>query len=212
MKTQMPTRILLLGTALLAFVGCRVEREPNYEWLPWLNPMMFSSSAETNSKNVAFKNGMTNQLPPVGTIPRGFTPLHFSNDEDGRKAAGEQLQNPFAANPENLARGKVVFQTFCLPCHGDAGMGDGPVSKRGMPGFPIGGAENNAAKWVDGYIFHLISYGRGVMPSYATQIKPEDRWKAILYLRQLQQTAQPAAVAPAAAPTPNTAPTPAAAP
>ena len=210
MKTPMPARILILGTAMLAFAGCRVEREPNYEWLPWLNPMMFSSSAETNTKSTVFKNGLTNQVPPAGTIPRGFTPLHFTADDAGRKAAGEQLQNPFQPTPDNVARGKVTYETFCLPCHGDKGMGDGPVSKRGIPGFPIGGADNNAAKWPDGTIFHLITYGRGVMPSYASQIKQDDRWKAILYLRQLQQSAPAptaaAPTAPAAAPTPTAAP------
>jgi len=47
-----------------------------------------------------------------------------------------------------------------------------------------------------GHIFHIISYGRGVMPSYASQIGPTDRWNIITYLRQLQadnakaQTAQ----------------------
>ena len=184
-----------LGLVVLAasLSGCRVEREPNYEWLPWLNYMFFSSAAETNTANTVFKNKMTNQVPPAGTIPRGFTPLHFTADDAGRVAAGEQLINPEKPTPETLARGKVVFTTFCTPCHGTLGAGDGPVSKRGMPGFPIGAAENNAAKLPDGHVFHIMTYGRGVMPSYASQIKQEDRWKAILYLRQLQQSAKAAA-------------------
>ena len=184
--------LVLAALGATALSGCRVEREPNYEWLPWLNYMFFSSAAETNTANTIFKNKLTNQVPPAGTIPRGFTPLHFTADDAGRTAAGEQLVNPFKADDETLKRGKVVFQTFCVPCHGTAGAGDGPVSKRGMPGFPIGAPDNNAAKWPDGYLFHIVSYGRGVMPSYATQIKQEDRWKAILYLRQLQQTAKSA--------------------
>lgn len=186
----------ITGLALFALAaslsGCRVEREPNYEWLPWINYMFFSSAAETNTASTVFKNKLTNQVPPVGTIPRGFQPLHFTADDAGRKLAGETLFNPEKPTTETLARGKVVFTTFCTPCHGTIGAGDGPVSKRGMPGFPIGGAENNAAKWPDGYLFHIVSYGRGVMPSYASQIPQEDRWKAILYLRTLQQSAHAA--------------------
>lgn len=198
MNTAFAHKINLTGLALVMLAagtlsGCRVEREPNYEWLPWLNPMMFSSAAETNTVSTIFKNKLTNQVPPAGTIPRGFTPLHFTADDAGRTAAGEQLVNPLKATPETLARGKEVFTTFCTPCHGTLGAGDGPVSKRGMPGFPIGAPENNAGKWPDGYLFHILTYGRGVMPSYASQIKQEDRWKAILYLRQLQQSAKPAA-------------------
>ena len=196
MNTAFAHKIVSLAAIVLAtsLSGCRVEREPNYEWLPWLNYMFFSSAAETNTANTVFKNKMTNQVPPAGTIPRGFTPLHFTADDAGRIVAGEQLVNPEKPTPETLARGKVVFTTFCTPCHGTLGAGDGPVSKRGMPGFPIGAAANNAAKLPDGHVFHIMSYGRGVMPSYASQIKQEDRWKAILYLRQLQQSAP--AVAP----------------
>lgn len=201
MNTAFAHHKQLLGFALGVLVagslsGCRVEREPNYEWLPWLNHMMFSSAAETNTASNVFKNKLTNQVPPAGTIPRGFTPLHFTADDAGRTLAGETLQNPEKPTPEVLARGKQVFTTFCTPCHGTLGAGDGPVSKRGMPGFPIGAPENNAAKWTDGYIFHIVTYGRGVMPSYASQIKQEDRWKAILYLRELQKNAKPAAVTP----------------
>ncbi len=189
-------KLVCLSLAIFAastLSGCRVERQPNYEWLPWLNPMMFSSAAETNTVNTIFKNKLTNQVPPEGTIPRDFTPLHFTADDAGRTAAGEQLINPFEADDATLKRGKVVFETFCVPCHGTTGAGDGLVAKRGMPGFPIGAPENNAAKWPDGYLFHIVTYGRNVMPSYATQIKQEDRWKAILYLRTLQQSAKPAA-------------------
>lgn len=186
-------RLLLLAGLIAGMNGCHVEREPNYEWMPWINYMFFSPAAETNTSSKVFKNHLTNQVPPAGTIPRGFTPLHFSADEAGRKLAGEELINPEKPTPETLERGKVVFQTFCLPCHGTLGAGDGPVSKRGMPGFPIGAADNNAAKWPDGYLFHIVTYGRGAMPSYASQINQEDRWKAILYVRQLQQT--PAATA-----------------
>ena len=196
MNTAFARKFTLTVLVVLAasVSGCRVDREPNYEWLPWINYMFFSSAAETNTANPVFKNKMTNQVPPTGTIPRGFTPVHFTADDAGRIAAGQELVNPFQATPETLHRGKQVFTTFCTPCHGTLGAGDGPVSKRGMPGFPIGGPNDNAGKkladgklnFPDGYIFHIMSYGRGVMPSYASQIKQEDRWKAILYLRALQ--------------------------
>lgn len=195
-RAKTPSAAVALGAALLGVAllgGCRVERETNYEWLPWINYMFFSPAAETNTRNPVFRNHQTNQVPPAGTIPRGFVPLHYSADDAGRTLAGQELHNPEKATPETLARGKVVYDTFCLPCHGTLGAGDGPVSKRGMPGFPIGAPDNNAAKWPDGYLFHILSYGRGNMPSYASQINQDDRWKAILYLRQLQATAKPTA-------------------
>lgn len=184
----------LLGLSALSLVaGCKVDREPNWEFAPWINHMMFSSAAESQAVSPKFadgkpifKNGRSMQNPPTGTIPRGFQPLHFTADDAGRQEAGRVLKNPLDGTPANLERGEVMFKTFCAPCHGVGGAGDGPVSKRGMPGFPINSADGGAGKMPDGTIYHLITYGRGVMPSYATQIQPEDRWRILLHVRHLQ--------------------------
>lgn len=186
--------LLLLALAALSTAGCRVERDPNYEWMPWINYMFFAANPESQAKSPEtpdgkpiFANGRAMQDPPKGTIPRGYEPLHFSSDAAGRDDAGAKLKNPQEANETNLARGKVAFVTWCAPCHGPGGAGDGPVAKKGIPGFPIHTKDGNAGdKMPDGHIFHIISYGRGVMPSYASQIGPADRWNIITYLRQLQ--------------------------
>ena len=36
-------------------------------------------------------------------------------------------------------------------------------------------------------MFHVLSYGQANMPSYASQVDRDDRWKAILYVRALQE-------------------------
>jgi mono/diheme cytochrome c family protein len=197
---------LLGGVLVVSALGCKPDRQPGYDFLPWLNYMMFSSAAETNTKNVVFKNGQTNQVPPEGTIPRGFQPLHFTVDEAGRDQAGRELKNPYDPTPGNLERGAVMFKTFCTPCHGLGGAGDGLVAKRGvgMTGFPINAADAGPGTWPDGRIFHMITYGRKDMPSYAAQIAPEDRWKIILHVRELQKANKGSAGAPAPAAAPAT--------
>lgn len=190
------TSTLLAGLLAVTALGCKPDREPSYEFLPWINYMMFSSAGETNTRSAVFKNGQTNQLPPDGTIPRGFQPLHFTADEPGRDQAGRELKNPYDPTPGNLERGAVMFKTFCTPCHGLGGAGDGPVSKRGMPGFPINSPDAGPGTWPDGKIFHMVTYGRGNMPSYASQIAPEDRWKIILHVRELQKANKAAATSP----------------
>ena len=37
-----------------------------------------------------------------------------------------------------------------------------------------------------GYFFDVISNGFGVMPDYAQQVQPEDRWAIVAYIRALQ--------------------------
>ena len=76
-----PLALLALAGSLVAVLGmggCAVEREPNYEFLPWLNSMFFSSAAEpyapapVNAKTgkPVFANGRVAQLPPAGTLPQ----------------------------------------------------------------------------------------------------------------------------------------------
>ena len=42
--------------------------------------------------------------------------------------------------------------------------------------------------WTDGNIFHVITNGQNVMPSYAEQVPVDDRWAIIHYIRSLQRS------------------------
>jgi hypothetical protein len=64
-------------------------------------------------------------------------------------------------------------------------MGNGPVTRYGMPPIPIGTGTNAADKYTDGYIFGMIRNGRGMMPSY-NRIEEMDRWDIVNYLRSIQ--------------------------
>ncbi len=98
--------------------------------------------------------------------------------------AGAELRNPFAPTPEALARGKRVYETICVVCHGPQGQGDGPIIGR-FPNPPSLTADR-AKGLPDGQLFHIITRGQGIMPSHAVQVLPEDRWRAVLHVRQLR--------------------------
>jgi hypothetical protein len=36
-------------------------------------------------------------------------------------------------------------------------------------------------------MFHVITYGQKLMPSQASQVRADDRWRLILHVRRLQQ-------------------------
>ena len=162
---------------------------------------------------LAHGEGRTLLVPPEGTIRRCFNAMHYDVTAEGAKAAGlvddkgeakltdfaivqakkagEELTNPYAGKAEGevMQRAEAVYTTFCSPCHGVTGMGDGPVSKLGVPGFPLAPASSPPAGFKDGHIYQIMTYGRGMMSSYATQITQDDRWKAILWVRELQKRA-----------------------
>jgi len=197
---------LFLAVALTLCVACgfliRPQRSrPNVEFLP---EMVRTAAYKAYSANPNFPDGKTLQQPPPDTIPRGFHSVDYPATEAGAIRAGEELANPYKF--ENLAaftRGGSVFRTWCLPCHGATGRGDGAVPMRGFPAPPPLNSEKTIAL-KDGRMFHILTYGQKNMPSYASQVSEDDRWKAILYVRSLQRSAQATqAPAPQSALTPS---------
>lgn len=95
------------------------------------------------------------------------------------------LENPVEPTEASLARGKVVYDRACVPCHGSTGEGDGLVT-RTAPGLSRSLLTPTAMAFTDGYIYSIIRVGRGAMPQYGHQITHFDRWNVVNYLRQLQ--------------------------
>ena len=85
-----------------------------------------------------------------------------------------------------LARGQNRFNVYCSPCHNYDAQGESRVATRGnWAGIPnLTRAETAALS--NARIYHIISAGQNLMPSYADKIAPVDRWAIIYYLRSLQ--------------------------
>ncbi len=168
-----PARAALGALALiLAAAGC----DDQMKWVPWFSHMSEQSSVETYQEE---------PRPPVeGTVP-----------VDGERSYGlleadTLLSNPLAGTDEEIARGERLFGQFCTPCHGPTGQGDGrvvmPQQARGIPFTPALDLHGeNARALSDGYIFGIITEGRGLMPSYR-RIPPDARWYIVSWVRALQ--------------------------
>ena len=100
---------------------------------------------------------------------------------------------PFAIDEKAMARGRERFDVYCSPCHGRTGIGDGMIVRRGYRRPPTFHQDRLRDAPV-GHFFDVITNGFGAMPDYATQIRAEDRWAIVGYVRALQ-LAQHAAVA-----------------
>jgi mono/diheme cytochrome c family protein len=94
----------------------------------------------------------------------------------------KSLANPEAPTQESVNRGWKYYQINCAVCHGEAGLGDGPVAR--FNGAPNLSNAITAAK-SDGYYFGQIRNGGTIMPSF-NRIPERDRWHVINYVRGLQ--------------------------
>jgi mono/diheme cytochrome c family protein len=182
--------LLVVVTGVLA-LSWGLETDPTQRNIDVLPGMVTPVAYESFTANPVLPGGMTMQPPPRGTIPREQLPLRYEATPEDALRAGEDLSNPFSADdPAAVARGEFVFMNYCQVCHGAGGEGDGPVAKRGFP-TPASLLAPNAREIADGRVFHIITYGQGNMPAHASQVGRDDRWKATLWVRQLQQDAGP---------------------
>lgn len=93
-------------------------------------------------------------------------------------------ENPVAATPKAVRRGRIVFNNNCTMCHGKAGHGDG-MQARTLSKKPANLASDAVQSQSDGALFWKIRQGRGDMPSTRNSMNDKDRWAVVNYLRSL---------------------------
>jgi len=167
------------------------DRQKNMRGYDFIPDMVYSQAFETYSQNPNFKDSVTMRVPVAGTVPIGYIPFRYTIDSLSWVKAGNELVNPFVPTDDVLARGKLIFTTFCIGCHGVRGKGDGQLFSSGLyPLKPKDISGEVIAKLKDGQIYHTITLGFGSMMPHGAQIRPDDRWKLVLYVRVLQKAAQ----------------------
>lgn len=162
-----PAVLLALGLT----TGCRMDMhdQPKYQ------------SYEASN---FFPDGSASRVPPEGTVAQGEL-----RDDDllytGKLKGQDSELFPFPITLDVLKRGQERFNIYCSPCHDRTGSGHGVIVRRGMkrpPSFHTA----RLREAPPGHFFNVITNGFGAMFSYASRLKPEDRWAVIAYIRALQ--------------------------
>ncbi len=190
---------LLLFSSLLT--GCRRD-------------MQDQPKAIAYRESSFYKDGTGSRPLIEGTVPRGYLredrALYFgkktgaASQGAGAPAASASPGTsastlypddvdtfPFAITKEDLKRGQERYDIFCSVCHGMTGYGDGIVARRGFnKPSPANYHQDRLRQAPVGHFFDVMTNGWGAMPSYASQIPVEDRWRIIAYIRALQLSQQ----------------------
>ena len=132
-----------------------------------------------------FKDGRSARPQIEGTVAQGQ--LH---DDDllysGMQGSRISPTFPFAVTRATIERGQDRYNIFCAPCHDHAGTGKGVVIPFGFEHGPESFHSPRMREAAPGYIYNAITNGFGIMNGYAAQIRPEDRWAIVAYVRALQ--------------------------
>lgn len=171
-----------LATALLVSACGASGNHRAFEYMP---DMARDPAYKAFAPNPATRDGLTLQHPVAGTIARGYYPFHYGIGEEEAARAGLELQDPFHPTPRTLDEGKALFQTYCMVCHGEKGLGDGPIAGKIPP--PPSYVSDRLKQFPPGRIFYVATKGWGKMPSYSTQLSADERWKIVTYVHNVLQ-------------------------
>lgn len=181
-------RIPVMTLLVLILLSC--DRQPGTRGHDFIPDMVYSKAYDTYSQNPNFLDSMTMRTPVGMTVPTGIIPFRYTIDSLSRMKAGNELVNPFLPTDTIIEEGKLLFTTFCIGCHGAEGKGDGQLYSSGL--YPLKPREISGrptSELKDGQIYHTITLGFGAMGAHGAQIKPENRWKIVIYVRELQKIA-----------------------
>ncbi|MBD3615016.1 MAG: c-type cytochrome [Gracilimonas sp.] len=174
-----------LGISLSACQGQLSDKPPIH---PNMN-MDQQPRKEAQEVNNFFADGRSMRTPVEGTVARGLAKTDRAYYE-GVDENGEFIDEiPVDLTKSFLYRGKERYEIYCTPCHGQTGAGDGIIMEGNYGYVPAPSYhEPRVRDLSDGELYSAIYNGVRTMPSYATQIKVEDRWAIVAYIRALQES------------------------
>jgi len=179
----MSRRSIIFAVVLVTLVSCdRSRSSTGWDYMP---DMYYSNAYESYTSNPNFEDNLTMRTPVEGTVPREMVPFAWEKTDEDRIAAGEALLNPWKSTEENLKQGKELYDIFCLSCHGDQGDGMGYLfTSDRYPYPPADLLMDHVKEMKDGALYHSITVGYGIMGAHGGMIRPDDRWKIILHIRE----------------------------
>ncbi len=191
--------------AVLALSSCKEDpNSPGVEYMPdmYRSPALEAYIDYGNNKHMDWTESQKREanvvsklsrMPVAGTIPYGkaemlpyVMPYPLNNTPEDYERAAAEIHTPMKSTKKNVLRGKEIYTLMCTHCHGEAGHGDGAISKNGF----IQGIPDYATKLKDlpeGKMYHTISYGKGLMGQHASQLNQFERWQVIEYVKLLQK-------------------------
>lgn len=177
------TILALLASISLSACGYLKHSQPYYTYAP---DMHYGASLKAQEEGAM-------RQPPKGAIPRGFRPYSNTSMEQAK-----MILNPVPRNKENLLQGQALYNAFCIVCHGKFGEGDGLVASlkdwpRPLFPRPPSLQSDKIRDFKDGQIFHVLTMGQNLMPSYAEKLSEEERWQVVHYIRALYRAKHPSA-------------------
>jgi mono/diheme cytochrome c family protein len=91
--------------------------------------------------------------------------------------------NPVKPTAASQARAKKLYGFDCAMCHGTSGDGKGDLAADMKLSLKDWRDPASLKDMTDGELNYIISKGKGKMPAGADQMKPDELWNMVSYVR-----------------------------
>ena len=187
--------LIVTAVSILGFRGQTTTKTP-IEVFP---DMDRQARYKPQAENAFFADGRNDRPVPAGTVARGnyhnqlevfsadFEDTHLGDSAYtyGKNPDGSFVDSiPVEITNQFMAQGQEKYEIFCAVCHGAAGDGNGVTKPYGV--LAANYHDDRLRGESDGYLFDVISNGKGLMYGLKDRITPEERWAIVLYVRALQ--------------------------
>lgn len=196
MKKLTIISIFAAGATLIACSD--VKRSPGRTYMP---DMAYSRAYEAYTmteerKAELLKQGIHFSSTPVaGTVKRGqdFT-FRLPKDTQGDSTnyvASKAIRNPLTSlDSASMREAERLYLINCGICHGTALDGNGPLWRNGEGPYPAAPknliTDQLMLAMPEGQMYYSVTYGKGAMGSYASQLNATQRWMVIRYIKARQ--------------------------
>jgi mono/diheme cytochrome c family protein len=184
-KTRILISLILLSGVAMLVESCDSKREPGKTYMP---DMAYSRAYESYApNNLANQNINYVPYPVEGTIRRGdLFPYPLPNDSNGYRMSAE-IKDPLPAlDTVQMKEAERLYNINCAICHGAKMDAQGPLATGGKVPAVANLTLSQYVKMPEGTMFHVVTYGKGNMGSYASQLTREQRWMVIQYVKAHQ--------------------------
>ncbi len=169
----------------LVFTSCGNKRHPGKTYMP---DMAYSRAYEAYEPSNLKSEGINYISSPVqGTIKRGdLFPYTVPNDSNGYKMSAATKDPLPPLDTLNMKEAQRLYNINCGICHGTKLDAQGPLAVSGKVGGIVNLKLDPYKSLPPGTIFHVVTYGKGNMGSYASQLDKKQRWMVVQYVKSQQ--------------------------
>jgi len=185
-------KILLISglfVATFSMIACKDKQSTGRAYMPDMTDSKAYETYAPSADRLAESGAQYSARPVEGTIARGEMPAYAIKNDTAGYVQSATVKNPLDAASIDMKESERLYLVNCAICHGTKLDGLGPLYADGKGPFtalPKNLMSADGKKLTEGTMFHSITYGKGMMGSYASQLSTKQRWMVIAYIKSKQ--------------------------